>query len=48
MGEPVAQKTYYTKEEYLALEDQAEYKSEYYNGEIFAMAGDSHNHSIIY
>jgi Uma2 family endonuclease len=47
MGEPVAQKTYYTKEEYLALEDQAEYKSEYYNGEIFTMAGGSHNHSII-
>jgi Uma2 family endonuclease len=28
-------------EEYMALEEQAEYKSEYYNGEIFPMAGGS-------
>lgn len=47
MSEAVTQKTYYTREEYLALEDQAEYKSEYYNGEIFAMAGGSHKHSVI-
>jgi Uma2 family endonuclease len=47
MSEPAAQKTYYTREEYLMLEDQAEYKSEYYNGEIFAMAGGSRNHSVI-
>jgi Uma2 family endonuclease len=47
MAEPVTQKTYYTREEYLALEDQAEYKSEYYNGEIFAMSGGSRNHSVI-
>ena len=47
MSEPAAQKTYYTREEYLMLEDQAEYKSEYYNGEIFAMAVGSRNHSVI-
>ena len=47
MGEPAVKKTYYTREEYLALEEQAEYKSEYYDGEIFAMAGSSRNHSVI-
>jgi Uma2 family endonuclease len=29
----------YTEEEYLALEREAEFKSEYYAGEIFAMSG---------
>ena len=33
-----------TPGEYLELERQAEYKSEYYNGEIFAMSGGSINH----
>lgn len=37
----------YTSEEYLALERQAEYKSEYYGGEIFAMAGASRWHNLI-
>lgn len=37
----------YTPEEYLALEDAAEFRSEYENGEILAMAGDSLNHSQI-
>ena len=37
----------YTPEEYLALERQAEYKSEYYAGEIFAMAGASRWHNLI-
>ena len=40
-------KKYYTAEEYLALEETAEYKSEYYQGEIFAMAGGSVNHNRI-
>ena len=43
----VLTKTRYTPEEYLALEEQAEQKSEYYNGEIFAMAGGSVNHNRI-
>ncbi|MGZ8842294.1 MAG: Uma2 family endonuclease [Pyrinomonadaceae bacterium] len=34
-------------EEYLRLERQAEYKSEYLNGEIFAMTGASRNHNLI-
>jgi Uma2 family endonuclease len=38
---------YYTPDEYLALEQAAEFKSEYYQGEIFAMAGSSLNHSRI-
>src|SRR5215475_3215142 len=37
----------YTPEEYLALERQAQYKSEYYAGEIFAMAGASRWHNLI-
>ena len=37
----------YTPEEYLALERAAEYKSEYIEGEIRAMAGSSPEHSAI-
>ena len=40
-------KKFYTPEEYLALEESAAYKSEYFRGEIFAMSGGSRNHSII-
>ena len=40
-------KTRYTPEEYLALERAAEYKSEYFNGEIFAMVGACRNHVLI-
>ena len=40
-------KQHYTPEEYLALERQAQYKSEYYAGEIFAMAGASRWHNLI-
>jgi Uma2 family endonuclease len=42
----VARKTY-TPEEYLALEREAEYRSEYVNGEIYAMAGASEAHVTI-
>jgi Uma2 family endonuclease len=38
---------YYTPEEYLALEEKAEYKSEYHNGEIIPMTGGTTNHNEI-
>jgi Uma2 family endonuclease len=37
----------YTPQEYLALEDAAEYRSEFVDGEIFAMAGGSPAHDKI-
>jgi Uma2 family endonuclease len=37
----------YTVAEYLALEEVAEYRSEYFEGEIFAMAGGTENHSLV-
>jgi Uma2 family endonuclease len=40
-------KNVFTPEEYLALERKAEYKSEYLDGEIFAMAGASEEHNLI-
>lgn len=36
---------YYSTEEYLQLETAAEYKSEYYEGQILPMAGASVNHN---
>jgi Uma2 family endonuclease len=38
-------KTFLTPEEYLAIERKAAYKSEYYQGEMFAMAGAQENHN---
>jgi Uma2 family endonuclease len=38
---------YYTVEEYLALEEKADRKSEYYDGKIYLMSGGSSNHSRI-
>ena len=38
---------HYTAAEYFALERQAKYKSEYYAGDIFAMAGASRWHNLI-
>ena len=43
----VTEKRYYSTEEYLALEEAADYKSEYIDGEIFPMAGGSTNHNQI-
>jgi Uma2 family endonuclease len=40
-------KPFLSPEEYLARERQAEIKSEYYDGEIFAMSGGSEAHSLI-
>lgn len=40
-------KTYYTPEEYLALERSCEAKHEYYKGEIFVMGGATKQHVSI-
>jgi Uma2 family endonuclease len=40
-------KTFLTPEQYLEIERKAEFKSEYYNGEMFAMAGGSPTHGMI-
>lgn len=39
--------TYLTPEEYLEIERAAERKSEYYNGQMYAMAGASPRHVLI-
>ncbi|MBA2731357.1 MAG: Uma2 family endonuclease, partial [Acidobacteria bacterium] len=38
---------YISPEEYLALERQAEFKSEYFDGVMYAMSGASLNHNKI-
>ena len=43
----VAAQTYFTPQEYLALERKAHCKSEYLNGHIIAMAGASSKHNLI-
>lgn len=43
----LTKKKKYTSEEYLALEEKAEYRSEYDNGAIVAMSGGSLNHARI-
>jgi Uma2 family endonuclease len=43
----VTEQRYYSTEEYLALEEEADYKSEYIDGQIFPMAGGSTNHNQI-
>ena len=40
-------KTRFTPAEYLAMEEVADHKSEFYRGEIFALAGGSADHSLI-
>lgn len=40
-------KSFLTPEEYLVIERKAEYKSEYFNGEMFAMSGVSPSHVLI-
>jgi len=40
-------KTFVTTEEYLAFERAAEYKNEYFDGEIVVMTGASRRHNLI-
>jgi Uma2 family endonuclease len=42
-----ATKPYYTEAEYLARERRAEYKSEYYRGEIFSREGATREHNLV-
>jgi len=42
-----SQLAYITPKEYLVFERKANYRSEYFNGEIFAMAGASKKHNLI-
>jgi Uma2 family endonuclease len=42
-----AQKHFITPQEYLERERKAEFRSEYFRGEIFAMSGGTPNHSLI-
>jgi len=37
----------YTLEEYFALEERSEVRHEYYNGEVFAMAGGTKMHNLL-
>jgi len=41
------ERTPLTAADYLAIERQAQYKSEFYNGEMFAMSGASRRHNLI-
>ncbi|MEH1831375.1 MAG: Uma2 family endonuclease [Nostoc sp.] len=43
----ITKKRYYTPEEYLELEEVADYKSEYIDGQIIPMAGGTANHNRI-
>ena len=40
-------KTYLTPQEYLVVEREADIKSEYFNGEMYAMSGASRKHNLI-
>jgi Uma2 family endonuclease len=40
-------KTFLTEEQYLEIERKAEYKSEYFAGEMFAVAGAKEGHNLI-
>jgi Uma2 family endonuclease len=45
--EQLAARKYYSVGEYLAFEETAEFKSEFYQGEMFAMAGGTIDHNRI-
>ena len=44
---PTLSKPYLTPEQYLAIERKAEFKSEYYQGEMFAISGAREAHNLI-
>ena len=47
MGPAERQPRRYTPAEYFAMEEQSEVRHEYYDGEIFAMAGGTKSHNLI-
>ena len=47
MGQPELQPRHYSPEEYFALEEQGEIRHEFFEGEVFAMAGESIAHNTI-
>lgn len=47
MGLPKLKPDFFTPEEYLKLEREAEFRHEYLNGEIFEMAGANRRHNQI-
>lgn len=47
MGQATPIKTHYSYEEYLALEQTDNIRYEYYQGEVFAMAGGTKRHNRI-
>jgi Uma2 family endonuclease len=47
MGQPEQQPRRYSVEEYLALEEQSETRHEFFDGEVFAMAGADVSHNLI-
>lgn len=47
MANPIANKTHYTFEEWLELEEKSPVRHEFYFGEIFVMAGGTINHNRI-
>ena len=46
MGQPGIYRRY-TAEEYFALEEQSEVRHEFFDGEVFAMAGGTKSHNLI-
>jgi Uma2 family endonuclease len=46
MANPLEQKQSYTFSEYEGLEEGSELRHEYYNGEVFAMAGGTKSHNL--
>ena len=47
MEQPQVAEKKYTVSEYLKMEERSEIRHEYYDGEIFAMAGTTMNHNRI-
>lgn len=47
VNEPVPKFNYVSAEDYLVMERASQHKNEYYQGEVFAMAGASWHHNVI-